>query len=161
MGGTDVDLVVRHATATDIDGPDGLDALRTAIIAELAGERGGPLFLADRADRTTASLLEKRPEPSLCEVVAFEGSLLGWSYVTVRTLTDGRRVGTVEELAVDHGARAIGAGEALLDSALAWCRAQGCTGVDSFALPGARETKNFFETFGLKARLLTVHVDFD
>ena len=40
-------------------------------------------------------------------------------------------------------------------------RAAGCIGIDSRALPGDRETKNFFESFGLKARLLTVHRSFD
>ena len=40
---------------------------------------------------------------------------------------------------------------------LDWCRAAGCVGVDSLALPGNRHTKNFFETFGFKARALVVH----
>ena len=33
----------------------------------------------------------------------------------------------------------------------------GAVGIDSLALPGDRETKNFFETFGLKARAIVVH----
>lgn len=33
----------------------------------------------------------------------------------------------------------------------------GAIGVDSLALPGDRGTKNFFESFGLKARAIVVH----
>jgi hypothetical protein len=44
-----------------------------------------------------------------------------------------------------------------MDAVLAWCRECGCFGVDSLALPGNRETKNFFESFGLVARAIVVH----
>ena len=33
----------------------------------------------------------------------------------------------------------------------------GAVGIDSFALPGDRETKNFFETQGMVARLIHVY----
>ncbi len=155
-----MELVVRAVQASDADGPAGLDQLRSAIVNELEGERGGPLFLADRADRSTASIIETADLPGChCDVVLADGALVGWALTTVRRLPNERRIATIEEIAVDREARAIGAGEALLESTLRWCREMGCDGVDSFALPGARETKNFFETFGLKARLLTVHVD--
>ncbi len=36
-------------------------------------------------------------------------------------------------------------------------RTRNCFGIDALALPGDRETKNFFESFGLKARQLVVH----
>ena len=36
-------------------------------------------------------------------------------------------------------------------------RAADAVGIDALALPGDRETKNFFETFGLKARAIVVH----
>jgi hypothetical protein len=42
-----------------------------------------------------------------------------------------------------------------------WCEGEGCSGVDSLALPGDRATKNFFESFGLVARALIVHKDLD
>ena len=155
-----MDIVVRPIQLTDHDGPAGLRALRAAVAAELALERGGVLFLAEQAHRTYEAFQGPAADV-LCEVAIANGALVGWSYTVVRTLADGSSLATIEELAVDAGAREIGAGEALLDSALRWCRSQGCTGADSYALPGARETKNFFETFGMKARLLTVHVDLD
>lgn len=35
--------------------------------------------------------------------------------------------------------------------------AAGCLGIDALALPGNRETKNFFEASGLTARAIVVH----
>ena len=51
---------------------------------------------------------------------------------------DGGLLGVIDDIYVDPGARAVGVGEALMDHLLAWCRAQGCFGVDSLALPGDR-----------------------
>jgi len=68
-------------------------------------------------------------------------------------------IAVIEELHVDPQARAVGVGEAMLDSIVDWATAQACRGIDAFALPGARETKNFFETFGMTARLLVLHRD--
>ena len=75
-------------------------------------------------------------------------------------LTDGGLLGVVDDIYVDPGARSVGVGEALMDHVLAWCRDQGCFGVDSLALPGDRATKNFFESFGLVARAIVVHKPF-
>jgi GNAT superfamily N-acetyltransferase len=63
----------------------------------------------------------------------------------------------VSDLFVDPEARGVGVGEALMDDLVAWARARGCIGVDAMVLPGNRETKNFFETFGLTARAIVVH----
>ena len=41
---------------------------------------------------------------------------------------------------------------------IAEARRRGSIGIDGRALPGDRETKNFFESFGLKARQLVVHL---
>jgi N-acetylglutamate synthase-like GNAT family acetyltransferase len=155
-----MELVVRPLEASDVEGPAGLERLRASIVTELEAERGGPLFLADRAGRSTESIIEMANQPGCrCDVVLADGALVGWALTTIRRLPNERLIATIEEIAVDAEARAIGAGETLLESTMAWCREMGCDGVDSFALPGARETKNFFETFGLKARLLTVHAD--
>ena len=48
-------------------------------------------------------------------------------------------------------------GEAMLDLCLEWATSGGCIGLDSLALPGDRQTKNFFESFGLVARAIIVH----
>lgn len=117
--------------------------------------RGGPLLVARHC----------RPEPlDLAFAEAIDDPTTGlWAgtidgvpvgYALVSADAD---VAVIEELHVDPQARAVGVGEAMLDSILVWAKEQGCSGVDSFALPGARETKNFFETFGMTARLLVLH----
>jgi GNAT superfamily N-acetyltransferase len=72
-------------------------------------------------------------------------------------LADGGRLGTVTDLYTEPGCRELGIGEAMMESLVDWCRAAGCFGVDSLALPGDRHTKNFFEAFGLVARAIVVH----
>ena len=42
-----------------------------------------------------------------------------------------------------------------------WARATGCIGIESMALPGDRDTKNFFEAAGLIARAIVVHRSFE
>jgi GNAT superfamily N-acetyltransferase len=66
-------------------------------------------------------------------------------------------LGTVTDLYVQPEARGLGIGEAMMQHLVDWCTEQGCYGIDSIALPGDRETKNFFERFGLTARAILVH----
>ena len=129
--------------------------------AELgAQERGGAVFVAREA----------RPEPvedSLhagvhaadATVVAgmIDGTTIGYATGRTETLRDGRTLGVIDDLYVEEEARAVGVGEAMMDVLLEWFRGEGCAGVDSMALPGARATKNFFEESGFTARLLVMH----
>jgi GNAT superfamily N-acetyltransferase len=166
-------------TEEHLEGEVGLRALREVIATELFEERGGPLFLAEAGRTTIETMLQTIAAGQAHLLGAFsdgavgdgaftegalgdgelgDGALVGWAYVRLHTLPDNRILGIIDELAVHPDGRQIGAGELLLEHVLAWCRTKECIGVDSYALPGARETKNFFETFGMKARLLTVHV---
>ena len=148
--------------------PADLDAaaqVLTRVEEEMAGLRGGPLFLAREAAvgfTGRSSLSASLDEPDRLAVVGcYDGVVLGWSEARIETLPDGRRLGVVEVLAVDPEARGVGIGEAMMDLLVDQLRVAGCIGVDARTLPGDRETKNFFERFGLKARLLTVHRSFD
>ena len=87
----------------------------------------------------------------------WDGTVVGYALARTDRLADGGLLGVVDDLYVDPGAREVGIGEALMDHLLDWCRAEGCFGVDSIALPGDRATKNFFESFGLVARAILVH----
>ncbi len=131
--------------------------LARAARLEQSGQRGGHLLTARHC----------RPEPldlSFAEALAdpttglwagtIDGVPVGYALVSA----DGD-IAVIEELHVDPQARAVGVGEAMLDAIVAWARLQSCSGIDAFALPGARETKNFFETFGMTARLLVLHRD--
>ena len=154
-----MEITCSPITAEHLEGNVGLRALREVIATELSDERGGPLFLAEAIRTTIETMVEVVADDQAHLLGAFgDGALIGWAYVRLHTLPDNRLLGIIDELAVHPDGRQIGAGELLLEHVLAWCRTKSCIGVDSYALPGARETKNFFETFGMKARLLTVHV---
>lgn len=70
---------------------------------------------------------------------------------------DGRRRGVLDACYVHPVARGAGLGLFLLDACIEWMTAEGCSGVDGAAFPGDRAAKNFYETAGFKARLLTMH----
>ena len=72
-------------------------------------------------------------------------------------LPDGAVLAVVTDLYSAPEARGVGLGEAMMELLVAHARDHGAVGVDALALPGDRETKNFFETFGLKARAIVVH----
>jgi GNAT superfamily N-acetyltransferase len=154
-----MEITCRPVAADHLDGDVGLRSLRAVIATELSDERGGPLFLAEAVRTTIETMLAMVAAGQAHLLGAFsDDALIGWAYVRLHTLPDNRLLGSIDELGVHPDGRQLGAGELLLEHVLAWCRTKGCIGVDSYALPGARETKNFFETFGMKARLLTVHV---
>ncbi len=149
-----MDVGARPVEAGDLPA---LVALARAARSEQSERRGGPLLVARHC----------RPEPlepAFAEVLddpttgfwagTIDGVPVGYALVSA----DGD-IAVIEELHVDPEARAVGIGEALLQAAVAWAEGQGCGGIDAFALPGARETKNFFETFGMTARLLVLHRD--
>ena len=94
-------------------------------------------------------------------VGTLDGAVVGYGIVRTERLGDGALLGVIDDIYVDPGAREVGLGAALMDHMLDWCRAQGCIGVDSLALPGDRSTKNFFESFGLVARAIIVHRPLD
>jgi GNAT superfamily N-acetyltransferase len=159
MSATAGDDAAAARTAT----PDDLDRivdLAEAGRAELIAQRGGLLW----------ALREARPQPlavgvaddiaaprSLVVAGTYAGIVVGYATVTVEDLRDGTALAVLSDVFVHPAARGVGVGEAMMDLVLAWCDAQECRGIEAIALPGMRETKNFFESFGLKARQLVVH----
>lgn len=69
---------------------------------------------------------------------------------------EGRRIGSIRLVFVDHPAREVGVGEAMLDLTLETLRARGVTTFDAHVLPGHRLVKNFFEASGFKARSIVM-----
>ena len=135
------------------------DLARTAI-AELEPMRGGRVW----RDR------EARPEPleaglrellkldtALVLAGTFDDVVVGYAVVRVEEMPSGDHLGVVDDIFVEDGARGVGVGEAMMDEMVAWCVARGCVGMDAMALPGARQTKNFFEELGFTARKLVLH----
>lgn len=148
----------RRATEEDLPA---LTALcRTALAEFAAFERGGAVFVAReaRAEPVEEGLRQAVTDPASIAVAGtIDDVVVGFATGRLEALRDGRCLGVIEDLFVDEGARAVGVGEAMMDQLVAWFSARGCAGVDATALPGARETKNFFEESGFTARLLVMH----
>jgi GNAT superfamily N-acetyltransferase len=136
----------RWAVADDQPRLVELGALARAELG--AQERGGRVFV----NREAAAF-----DPAVTVVGEIDGVAVGYGTARTEALADGSRLGVVEDLFVEEGARSVGVAEAMIGLLLDWCREAGCAGVDAYALPGMRATKNFFETFGFTARLLVVH----
>jgi len=150
----------RAALPADLDA---VDEVARRVAAAMVGLRGGELLLAGEVGRGPLRdrMARAMEAPDALAVVGcYDGVVLGWALAGVETLPDGRRLGVIEAIAVDPDARESGIGEAMMDLVLEELERAGCIGADARALPGDRETKNFFESFGLKARLLTVHCSF-
>jgi GNAT superfamily N-acetyltransferase len=85
------------------------------------------------------------------------GNVVGYGTCRLLELSDGERVGSVQDLYVDPVVRRHGVGRAISDHMVSWCVEQGCIGVDANALPGSRAVKSFFEAGRFTARLLVMH----
>lgn len=127
-------------------------------IEELRPNRGGAVWSQReaRAEPLDVSLRETM-DAGLLAVACIDDTIVGYAGVDLVELHDGSVLGQVTDIYVMPDARGVGCGEALIGLVEQWCVEQGCIGIDSIALPGDRETKNFFETFGLTARALRVH----
>ena len=141
------------------------DLPRLAELAEEAVEtlrpgRGGELW-ARQLGRVSPFVDRLADELEAADHHVVVGTLddvvVGYGVARVEVLRDAGRLGVVTDLYTDPGCRGVGIGELMMRALVDWCVAQGCFGVDSLALPGDRHTKNFFESFGLVARAITVH----
>jgi len=142
-----MDVAVRPATPED---DLRVATLAADAIAEQVEGRGGRVWSQREALRAPG-------ENGETFVGTIDEVVVGFASVDVEVLADGSPLGVVTSIYVDPGAREVAIGEALIDEVIAWCTARDCIGIDSHALPGNRQTKNFFETFGFTARLLVVH----
>ena len=130
------------------------------VIAELSPMRGGAIWRrhVGRDQPVEGSLARALADPcSLVLAGTFGDAVVGYAVVVLQELRDGGVLGMIEDLYVDPRARGVGVGQAMMEQILDWCRDHGCLGVDALALPGHRDTKNFFESFGLVARAIVVH----
>jgi GNAT superfamily N-acetyltransferase len=128
-----------------------IERLRAAAQIELTDLRGGDVLLSSVETSELAAT-------TWGEVAVFVGTIgdavVGFARVSRR----GARA-DLEELYVELAARRVGVGDALLGSVTEWAEEGGCTAIDARALPGARDTKNFFEGHGMVSRLIVVAKD--
>lgn len=152
-----MEVAARPAITADLPIVAGL---AEEAIAELTPNRGGSVWSrhSARAVPTEASVAADVADRFAHVVVGtIDGTIVGYGVVRVEVLADGGRLGVIHDLFTLAGARGVGVGEDMMNALIDWCRADGCFGVDSLALPGDRHTKNFFESFGLVARAIVVH----
>jgi GNAT superfamily N-acetyltransferase len=152
--------VVEAARAASPEDLPRLAELAAEAIAELTTTKGGAIWARRdaRAEPLEAGLAADLADPLCCVLVAtIDDVVMGYAVARREVLRDGAPMAVLSDIFVDPGCRGIGLGEALMDEVVAWAEGEGCIGIDSLALPGNRETKNFFETFGLVARAIVVH----
>lgn len=142
---------------------EAITELARDAIEELGKLRGGEVWRLREARREPieAKLAEAISDPDGSEGAAIvgtiDGAVVGYGVSRTELLADGSLLSVVTDLYVHSGARGVGIGEAMMDRLTDHAVAHGAVGIDSLALPGDRSTKNFFETFGLKARAIVVH----
>ena len=149
----------RPAQSSDVEA---ITDLARVAVGELGLLRGGPVWQLQDA-RTepihegVAADVALRPEQGITVVGTIDGAIVGYGVSHLEVLSDGSVLAEVSDLYVDPEARGVGLGEAMMDLLVAHATQAGAIGIDALALPGDRATKNFFETFGLKARAIVVH----
>ena len=142
---SDLDLVVALArTATQE-----LRLLRGGRIWAEVAARGEPLDAAFATEFVSTR--------HVVLVGTIDETVVGYSAAHDLALHSGAAISRITDLYVLPDARGVGVGEQLLLALESWARRMGHIGLDSLALPGDRNTKNFFESFGLVARAIEVH----
>jgi GNAT superfamily N-acetyltransferase len=152
--------VIEAARPASTDDLPRLAGLARDAIAELRSTKGGEVWARREARRepiedSLASDLGN--DDALVLAGEIDDAVIAYAVVVTETLSDGSHLAKLTDVYVEPEARGVGVGEALLDAVVAWATERGCMGIDSLALPGNRETKNFFESFGLVARAIVVH----
>jgi ribosomal protein S18 acetylase RimI-like enzyme len=152
--------VIEAARPASSDDLPRIADLARAAIAELRSTKGGEVWARREArqepidDSLAADLANA---DALVLVGAIDDAVIGYAVAVIEKLPDGGDLAQLNDVYVEPAARGVGVGEMLLDAVVAWATERRCTGIDSLALPGNRETKNFFESFGLVARAIVVH----
>lgn len=131
-------------------------------IDELRPNRGGLIWSlreahAEPIEETVQPYLDGTDQSLTAVVGTIDDEVVGYGLMRIEVLHDGSAVAMVSDLFVDPGARGVGVGEVMMDLLIEHANEAGAIGIDAFALPGDRHTKNFFETFGLVARAILVH----
>lgn len=140
---------VRAATPADAAQ---LHALETDARAALVDARGGAALLEEQPP--VGDWADAITDPGRHVFVAeIDHVVVGYLELEHR---DGDETGHVRQVYVVDDARELGFGDELLAAAIAAIRAGGGVRVESFALPGDRDTKNLFERAGVTARKLIV-----
>jgi len=113
--------------------------------------------LADPVEDALAALIE---DPDTVVVIGeIDEVAVGFAVAAIEPMLPqaaGRFIGAIRLVFVDHPAREVGVGEAMLSILLDTLRNRGVSTFDAHVLPGHRLVKNFFESAGFKARSIVM-----
>jgi L-amino acid N-acyltransferase YncA len=146
----DPSLVVRQGSESDAEA---LAELEHEARLALAPLRGGQRRLEETTPVGTRWRERLSDDTTGVAVAEVEGVVLGWLSVTG---PDAWGVALIDSVYVSEGARELGLGDELVAWAMAWATQRSAHRIESWALPGDRDTKNLFERNGMTARLITV-----
>jgi GNAT superfamily N-acetyltransferase len=150
MASVDITMRVRRADVADAEV---LAWLESEARRSLIDQRGG-LRRLEELPALAAGWATHLDRDDVAVVVGeLDDVVVGWLSVHA---PDDLGVATIESVFVLEGARSLGLGDALVEWALSWAESRSAHSIDSWALPGDRDTKNLFERNGLTARLITV-----
>lgn len=142
-------FLVRAATTDDAAS---VAALEREARDALADVRGGAALLAEQPAVADWPAAIESPQRRVW-VATIDDVVVG--YLELATPVDGG-AGVVRQVYVQPEAREVGFGDELLATAIEAIGQLGGTTVESFALPGDRETKNLYERAGVTARKIIV-----
>ncbi|MDX1448819.1 MAG: GNAT family N-acetyltransferase [Acidimicrobiia bacterium] len=112
------------------------------------------------ADPVEESMFDLIGQDNTVGVVGeIDGVPVGFLFARIEPMlprANGKTIGAIRLVFVDHEAREVGVGEAMLEAALEALRSRGVSVFDAHVLPGHRLVKNFFESGGFKARSIVM-----
>lgn len=151
---------VRPAVADDLPR---LVELADELVEAVASQRGGPLLIDpdDEGHGPEGSVTRLKQLLGDGQALVLAGTLdqavTGFALCHLEDRGGHGRHGVLDACYVEPEARGVGLGRALMEALLSWLEERGCRWVDGTALPGDRGAKNFYESAGFKARMLTMH----
>ncbi|MGI9577762.1 MAG: GNAT family N-acetyltransferase [Microthrixaceae bacterium] len=147
-------IETEEATAADVSELARMhqSAKRLTSAIPKAGPLVEELSRGDDAESVVESFSAGLADEGVTVLVGYLGEVaVGYGVLTA----NGSR-GRIDELWVEPDARRIGVGTALLHALRELAAAAQMSGIDSVALPGDRDTKNFFEDHAMVARAIIV-----
>ena len=143
-----------------IDDLETLIFLRKEAISELRNKRGGEVLLnLDSFSEDSSENFSYWFDSSDHRIFTglFGDAVVAYGVLEFSKTNDNQKIASIKEIFVLKDARSVGVGESVIHSITNEAIEHNAIGIDSFALPGDRETKNFFETQGMVARLIHVY----
>ncbi len=143
-----------------IDDLEILIFLRKEAISEVKNKRGGKVMLNldSFSDESSENFSYWFNSSDHCIFTGlFGAAVVAYGVLEFSTTNDNQIIASIKEIFVLKDARSVGVGESVIESMIKEAIEHDAVGIDSFALPGDRETKNFFETQGMVARLIHVY----